>query len=251
LAESLEWPEERWYLVVGSVLTGKAQEVYNTLPLCDVKIYATLKKEISKKYPLSPEAYRQTFRSCRKAERETYSEFAAILLSSFDSWCLSIGVDDFEQLKKAMVLEQFENSVSQELKICLGEREIDDVDKAAGMADNYQLSHKSNETKKDKWYDKTKGPHRKETVDGSGKPSQEERKGPSDGSRSPGRKGIQCYRCLKVGHIARDCKAERSQEGQGRIAFVRSRGVAPNHSLGQMKGGQRGEIEASYKWVRL
>ena len=56
-AEELKWPREHWHVIVATVLTGKALEVYQSLPISDVRNYATLKVEILKKYALTTEAY--------------------------------------------------------------------------------------------------------------------------------------------------------------------------------------------------
>ena len=53
-------------LMLQSVLTGKAQEVYSALPVEQSKDYTVVKLAILKAYEQVPEAYRQKFRSAKK-----------------------------------------------------------------------------------------------------------------------------------------------------------------------------------------
>ena len=66
IANSLEWPQEVWTLLLQSVLTGKAREIYSALPVEKSAQY----KEVQQAYELVPEAYRQKFRSCVKQESQ-------------------------------------------------------------------------------------------------------------------------------------------------------------------------------------
>ena len=89
IAEILKWPKENWTLLLQSVLTGKARDVYTQLLMGQSSSYETVKKIILKSYELVPEAYRQQFRKCRKNFDQTYVEFARIKEQLFDIWCSS------------------------------------------------------------------------------------------------------------------------------------------------------------------
>ena len=58
IATSLEWPRETWTLLLQSVLTGKAREVYSALSVEQSSQYDAVKSAILKAYELVPEAYR-------------------------------------------------------------------------------------------------------------------------------------------------------------------------------------------------
>ena len=76
IATSLEWPKTVWMLLLQSVLMDKARKVYSSMSIEQSSQYETIKKAILKAYELVPEAYRQNFRSYRKQEKQTYTEFA-------------------------------------------------------------------------------------------------------------------------------------------------------------------------------
>ena len=210
-ASELQWPEERWALALGSRLTGRALEVYHTLPASEARDYKVLKREILKRYSLTPEAYRQKFRKACREENETYRDFAYKLKREFSRWCESEGVDSFEGLQELLILEQFKNSASERLRTHLTEREVRNVDRAACMADDFQLVHGDERDEKSHW--KT-GKNTKQRYWGK-KDSQQTETGKSKESEKKQTVGgyFKCYNCGKTGHIARNCRAKK-------VAFV-------------------------------
>ena len=76
VAERLSWPSDMRTLLLQSVLTGKAQEVYSALPVEQSSDYKLVKAAILKAYEQVPEAYRQKFRTKKKTESQSYIEFS-------------------------------------------------------------------------------------------------------------------------------------------------------------------------------
>ena len=89
IATSLGWPRDTWTLLLQSVLTGKAREVYSALSVEQSSQYDAVKSAILKAYKLVPEAYRQQFRNSRKEEKQTFAEFVRGKEIQFDRWCAS------------------------------------------------------------------------------------------------------------------------------------------------------------------
>ena len=71
VADSLNWPQESWVLLLQSVLVGKAQEIYGSLSVEQSSNYEHVKEAILKAYELVPEAYRQKFRNYLKYDSKT------------------------------------------------------------------------------------------------------------------------------------------------------------------------------------
>jgi len=63
-------------MLVQSVLTGKACEVYSALSVEQSSDYSLVKKEILQAYELVTEAYRQRFQDAKCTEKQTYMESA-------------------------------------------------------------------------------------------------------------------------------------------------------------------------------
>ena len=119
IAQSCKWPENAWSVMVQSVLTGKAQEVYAALCVQDSFDYQVVKTSILKSYELVPEAYRQRFRSLQKTEKQTYVEFAREKETLFDRWISSRDARNFEGLRQMMLLEEFKRCIPKEMKVHL------------------------------------------------------------------------------------------------------------------------------------
>ena len=144
IAINLKWPKSMWCMLLQSHLVGKSQEIYSSLTVEQCSDYDFVKPEVLKAYELVPEAYRQRFRKSIKHTHQTHVEFAHYKEVLFDRWCTSLKVDNsYNVLREQMLLEEFKNSLSAELKTHLNERNISTLSEAAITADEYVLAHKT------------------------------------------------------------------------------------------------------------
>ena len=144
VAENLKWPREHWTLLLQSVVIGKAREIYTRLSLEQSSDYDKVKELILKAYELVPEAYRQKFRDCRKEPNQTHVEFARTKEQLFDRWCSSKKVgSDHEKLRQLMLVEEFKWCINSDVRAFLNEKEVENLDVAARLADDYSLTHKT------------------------------------------------------------------------------------------------------------
>ncbi|KAJ8022238.1 hypothetical protein HOLleu_37078 [Holothuria leucospilota] len=125
LGEQLKWPRDKWSILIQSNFTGKAQEVYSALSIEDRMDYNKVKKAILQAYELVPEAYRQKFRKYRKADTQTYVEFAYQKERHFDRWCAFIKVSTFDALRQLMLVEEFKRCVNDDIKTHLEKNKAD------------------------------------------------------------------------------------------------------------------------------
>lgn len=117
---NLKWPKEFWPMLLQSVFIGKARETYGALSAMQCADYDEIKKFVLKAYELVPEAYRQKFRSYKKFNEQTFSEFVHEKENLFDRWCTSKDVgSDFDKLKQIILIEEFKNCIHPEIKIIL------------------------------------------------------------------------------------------------------------------------------------
>ena len=142
VAITLEWPKQYWTLLLQCVLKGRAQEVYSVLPLEDSADYDKVKAAILDAYQLVPEAYRQKFRHFKRTERQTYVEFAAEETTLFDRWCQSEGVNSMGKLKELILIEDFRNSLPDNVSIYVAEQKAETSSQAACLADQYALTQR-------------------------------------------------------------------------------------------------------------
>ncbi|KAJ8035491.1 hypothetical protein HOLleu_22740 [Holothuria leucospilota] len=142
LGEQLKWSRDKWSILIQSNFTGKAQEVYSSLSIEDSMDYDKVKKAILQAYELVPEAYRQKFRKYRKADTQTYVEFAYQKERHFDRWCASKKVSTFDALRQLMLVEEFKRCVNDDIKSHLEENKAEKLSEVANLADQYALTHK-------------------------------------------------------------------------------------------------------------
>ena len=210
VAENLNWPKEHWTLLLQSVLIGKAREIY-TKKLLGVEQshhYETVKELILKGYELVPEAYRQKFRNCKKDSNQTHVEFARSKEQSFDRWCCCKKIDqNYDKPRQLMLVEEFKRCIQSDVKTFLDEKQVETLEEAARLADDYYLTHKVSFIAKPK---PTSSHPQNKFMSGnsSGMPSQSN----TPKSNSTSETKIQyplsrptCNYCKKPGHLVSEC----------------------------------------------
>ena len=98
---------------------------------------------VFKAYELVPEAYRQKFRNCRKENDQTHVEFARPKEQLFDRMCSSKKIgSNYPKLRQPMLVEEFKRCIDSDVKSFLDEKEVETLEKAARLADDYTLTQK-------------------------------------------------------------------------------------------------------------
>ena len=209
VADSLNWPKESWVLLLQSVLVGKAQEIYGSLSVEQSSNYEHVKEAILKAYELVPEAYRQKFRNYLKYDSKTHVEFAREKENLFNRWCHSKEIgQDFKKLKQMVLLEEFKDKVRPDIRSHLDEQKVEELEKAAIMADDYALTHKMSSKSGNPQQKRYHGSGNRENVSRN----MDDRKRQSKSTENVGLvskveplKPISCGHCGKPGHIITNC----------------------------------------------
>ena len=209
VADSLNWPKESWVLLLQSVLVGKAQEIYGSLSVEQSSNYEHVKEAILKSYELVPEAYRQKFRNYLKYDSKTHVEFAREKENLFNRWCHSKEIgQDFKKLKQMFLLEEFKDKVRPDIRSHLDEQKVEELEKAAIMADDYALTHKMSSKSGNPQQKRYHGSGNRENI--SRNADDRKRQGKSTEnvglvSKVEPLKPISCGHCGKPGHIITNC----------------------------------------------
>ena len=204
VAENLNWPKEHWTLLLQSVLIGKAREIYTQLGVEQSHHYETVKELILKGYELVPEAYRQKFRNCKKDSNQTHVEFARNKEQLFDRWCCSKKIDEnYDKLRQLMLVEEFKRCIQSDVKTFLDEEQVETLEEAARLADDYYLTHKVSFIAKPK---PTSSHPQNKFMSGnsSGTPSQSNTPKPYSTSETKSQYPLSrptCNYCKKPGHL--------------------------------------------------
>ena len=241
-ALNLGWPKECWSMLLQTVLTGKAQRAYATLPTENCADYDLVKAAVLKSFELVPEAYRQKFRTQRKTENQSYVEFLREKENALDKWCDSKRIDgDAEKLRQLILAEEFLNCVPEEVRVHLSERRTDVTYEMAALADEYILTHRKT---KEKTFTGNRVKFKAEL-----RPEEENRRTFQSSSRT-----VVCYKCGKAGHIAIRCQLgkgpERNQtqprKPQGAVTTPRgNQSYRPWTKKGMIRGPHGGPVKVS------
>ena len=229
-------------MLLQTVLTGKAQRAYATLPTENCADYDLVKAAVLKSFELVPEAYRQKFRTQRKTENQSYVEFLRGKENALDKWCDSKRIDgDAEKLRQLILAEEFLNCVPEEVRVHLSERRTDVTYEMAVLADEYILTHRKT---KEKTFTGNRVKFKAEL-----RPEEENRRSFQSSSRT-----VVCYKCGKAGHIAIRCQLgkgpDRNQtqprKPQGAVTTPRgNQSYRPWTKKGMIKGPHGGPVEVS------
>nr|XP_027213614.1 uncharacterized protein LOC113806650 [Penaeus vannamei] len=102
-----------------------------------------MKDAILKAYQLSAEYYRNRFRNCIKEQNQSFVEYMHKISKLQTRWLSASNVNDYNKFKELVLLEQFIRGVSPEIRMYLLEREVSTVERAALLAENFNLISKS------------------------------------------------------------------------------------------------------------
>ena len=244
IAQNFNWPKEKWSFMVQTVLEGKALRVWSSLSVMDSSNYDKVKECILKAYELVPEAYRLKFRECRKVAGHTFLEFSRETERLFDEWLKSKEIEEFVGLKQLMLLENFKNNLSRDMKIYLEEQKVETLEQAARLADEFVLTHR-NFGKQGTWHNKNSNESRGQS--NAGLSNYDQTKNPKVSSGS-GKRGITCYGCGEMGHVRSTCPKQK--RCNSRPVSIISRSEKEVHPTGGVKDDelQIGTNEDDFKW---
>ena len=210
-AENEGWEDGCYGTYLGTLLSGKALEVYSRLPASEAKDYYKLKEVLIIHYQLTQEDYRKKFHSGTQTSMETASQHLARLEHFFDNWIrLSRIEESFEELRELILVEKFLHSCPRELALFTRERSPSDKKQLLELAKMFTSARAA--------------------VGGSNKPQQSNRdaevrpnnqpipnlsNNESHWNQDPG-KGL-CYLCRQPGHRAISCPTGRPRRYDDRM----------------------------------
>ena len=229
-ANTLQWPKDQWTILLATALKGKAQTVYAHLEPAHKLDYAHVKHAILAAFEEVPERYRTKFRTLKKQEGQTYTDYVKEKERLFEKWRKSRKVDTFDSLKNLILLEDFKDNVPKQVRIHLDDLEITDVEKAARRVDDYAIVHKGfdqssvkegqqgGQNYKARSY---RGPSNQRGSDGNGHGQASQGKSQSDKAW--------CDYHNVTGHSTRDCRTVQSMQAKGfTYNPQKSKGQNPN-----------------------
>ncbi|XP_069984657.1 uncharacterized protein [Penaeus vannamei] len=141
IANLLNFKEETYAIRLGSLLTGKAVDIYTSLPPETTGDYQLLNKALLRGYSKTPASYRNDFRTAKIKSGETYEQFAIRLGRLFDYWVDSHITKDYASLRDFMLLDQLMSSISPDLRVFVKEHNVSSLADAVSLSDNWSSAH--------------------------------------------------------------------------------------------------------------
>ena len=144
-----------------------------------------------------------------KYDSKTHVEFAREKENLFNRWCHSKEIgQDFKKLKQMVLLEEFKDKVRPDIRSHLDEQKVEELEKAAVMADDYALTHKMSSKSGNPQQKRFHGSGNRENI--SRNMDDRKRQGKSTEnvglvSKVEPLKPISCRHCGKPGHIITNC----------------------------------------------
>ena len=174
---------------LGSLLTGKAVDIYASLPPEITNNYDRLKSSLLLAFRKTPDVYRSEFKNASPTVNESYEQFVTQLGRKLDYWIDSNHIEkDYESLREFILKDQLLASVPADLRLYLKEHGTLPLDEVVILADNWVSAHRSRLNKIPKV-----------------KPQKPTDSKQTDSHNYGNRRPVKCFSCGASGHIKRNC----------------------------------------------
>ncbi|XP_076039591.1 uncharacterized protein LOC143024613 isoform X1 [Oratosquilla oratoria] len=197
IAELLKLSSDSYAVRLGTLLTGKAADMYISLSPEITKNYELLKKALLSGFNKTPDGYRVDFRNAKISPGETFLQFSFQLTRLFQAWLDSSEVGNtFNDLKDFMILDQFLSSLHPDLRAFIKERRPSTLTEAIRLADDWTSAHPNlprTSIPNAKKFSRPPKPPKVTTVTPN----------PSSGRKDP--PPLTCHGCGEIGHIRPRC----------------------------------------------
>ena len=107
LATVQNWDKSTWAMLLSSLLTGKALDVYAQLPYDEATDYQNIKTALLKRYHHTEEGCRMKFRKMKPNENESPEQFVTSIGNYLEKWIEAAASTNYDKLKTLLIKEQF------------------------------------------------------------------------------------------------------------------------------------------------
>ena len=127
--------KSQWARLIPAQLSAKALKIFARLSLDESRCYDTVKRAILTGYKLDANSYLKSFRAMRRSGQSTYKMFLTSLRDMAFRYFDAKGIDSYDKLVHAYIMEQFLNSLSDTVRQFVISKQPDSVERAAEYAD--------------------------------------------------------------------------------------------------------------------
>ena len=182
---------------LGALLTGKAVDIYASLPPDITGNYERLKSSLLLAFRKTPDVYRTEFKNSQPSVHESYEQFVSQLGRKLDYWLDSNKVEkEYDSLREFIIKDQLLASVPAELRLYLKERGSLPLVDLVILADNWMSAHRSR---------LEKNSQRNKANRSGTNPSKPNIGAQPMNANSNSQESLKCYACGAQGHTRRNC----------------------------------------------
>ncbi|CAH2250638.1 71 kDa [Pelobates cultripes] len=199
-------PSDQWGRYLTPQLKGKALDVFVSLPPETDNNYEAIKSALQKTFNLTPESNRKKFRSMQQCPSSSCILYVAQLETTFRQWVTGVQATTYEALNDLLVLEQFLQTRSPNVREWILERKPKNARAAAELADDYADIHAP--TSRRGLVSAATSTWREATVQSPLVRSAVRTSPPTAsvaGATSSESDARRCFRCNQIGHLSRTC----------------------------------------------
>ena len=205
LANEYNLDNSKWNLKLSQALRGVAYDTYAKLPPQRRNEYTELRSALLRRYELTPEAYRQKFRTLRKEKTETFAQFTDRLDSCLQKWLqLSPFEETFEGLWDLILTDQLRDAMSPEVRRFTTEQGAQTLGDVITHADRFMTAREtdrfSRNSERPVNSSSIKKPNTPQAVSKPSQSSQPIRPPPPHNQRK------YCFHCKMSNHNTQDCR---------------------------------------------
>uniref|UniRef100_A0A672ZPR8 Gypsy retrotransposon integrase-like protein 1 n=1 Tax=Sphaeramia orbicularis TaxID=375764 RepID=A0A672ZPR8_9TELE len=212
IARTWRWPEDEWACRLVPLLSGKALEAYSAMDEEKAHCYRDLKAALLVKFDISPETYRQQFRSLSVPPGENPTETYHRLRGLYRRW-IRPEQHSKEEIGEAIILEQLLRVLPAEMRTWVKEHDPTDGHQAAKLALQYLNARRGgpatrpiSAVQRSTFQPSQPKPARRETT---------HQEPPGISGSAPNQLGagkeLVCYYCRQAGHKASLCPLRRAK----------------------------------------
>ncbi|XP_039469438.1 uncharacterized protein LOC120440644 [Oreochromis aureus] len=208
VAKTWRWPESEWACRLVPLLSGKALEAYTAMDEERAHHYEGLKAALLTKFDISPETYRQKFRSNTVPPGESPTETYYRLKGLYRRW-IRPEQHTKEEMGEAIILEQLIRVLPGEVRTWVREHEPADGLTAAKLVSQYFNARKGAPPAR------SSGTPQRPPLPSSGLLKRESNPEPPENPRASNLraagKDFLCYYCQQPGHKASVCPIRKAK----------------------------------------
>ncbi|KAL7631477.1 UNVERIFIED_CONTAM: hypothetical protein RMT77_018226 [Armadillidium vulgare] len=190
VAQINEWNPQSWSTYLGTLLTGRALEVYTRISRQEAEDYPKLKQALLNRFNYTEDGYKKLFKESKPKIEESPAQYIERIGAYLDKWVELANVQkSYEGLRELCIVEQFTYSCPKELSVFLRERSVKNLHNLANEAESYLHAHgRSLSAKNNVTFDSRRSNNEQYSY------------------QNKSNRMITCFNCHREGHTSRECK---------------------------------------------